>query len=96
MVIRDPKPNPCRQKTLAPKRSITNMVLMGMGEPLLNYENTVKAIELMTYPDAFKFSSRRVTLSTAGLSPTGTPHNGKSPFRLAISLNATRKRPEVA
>ena len=57
------------RETLTDKISITNIVLMGMGEPLANYRNTIKAIELMTHPDAFKFSSRRVTLSTVGLLP---------------------------
>ena len=57
------------QRMLPENTSITNIVLMGMGEPLANYENTLKAIELMAYPDAFKFSSRRITLSTVGLLP---------------------------
>jgi 23S rRNA (adenine2503-C2)-methyltransferase len=63
---------------------------MGMGEPLANNENTLKAIELMTHPEAFKFSSRRVTLSTVGLVP-GLEQlaKEKTRFRLAISLNAS-------
>ena len=78
------------RKSLPQKRSITNIVLMGMGEPLLNYENTIKAIELMTHPDAFKFSARRVTLSTAGLLPQlEALAEQKMSFRLAISLNAS-------
>jgi 23S rRNA (adenine2503-C2)-methyltransferase len=78
------------QKSLEDGQSITNIVLMGMGEPLANYENTLKAIQLMTHPDAFKFSSRRVTLSTVGLLPE-LEHlsKGQVPFRLAVSLNAT-------
>ena len=69
--------------------SITNIVLMGMGEPLANYRNTVNAIGLMTNPEAFKFSSRRVTLSTAGLIPEiEALAKEKISFRLAISLNA--------
>lgn len=78
------------RKTLPEKTSITNIVLMGMGEPLANYENTLKAIELMTHPDAFKFSSRRITLSTVGLLPELEKlAREKVQFRLAISLNAT-------
>ncbi len=70
--------------------SITNIVLMGMGEPLANYENTLKAIGLMTYPEAFKFSSRRVTLSTVGLLPQLEQlSKEKVRFRLAVSLNAS-------
>jgi 23S rRNA (adenine2503-C2)-methyltransferase len=72
------------------KSSITNIVLMGMGEPLANYENTLKAIELMAHPDAFKFSSRRITLSTVGLLPELERLSKEKPlFRLAISLNAS-------
>jgi len=78
------------RETLADRTSITNIVLMGMGEPLANYENTLKAIELMIYPDAFKFSSRRVTLSTAGLLPELEKlAKEKIHFSLAISLNAS-------
>ena len=77
-------------ETLNGKRSITNIVLMGMGEPLSNYENTMKAIKLMLHPDAFKFSSRRVTLSTVGLLPEMEKMaKERIRFRLAISLNAT-------
>jgi 23S rRNA (adenine2503-C2)-methyltransferase len=78
------------RETLDGKRSITNIVLMGMGEPLANYQNTMKAIELMLHPDAFKFSSRRVTLSTVGLLPEMEKMaKERIRFRLAISLNAT-------
>jgi len=78
------------QKSLEDGQSITNIVLMGMGEPLANYENTLKAIQLMTHSDAFKFSSRRVTLSTVGLLPElERLSKGRVPFRLAVSLNAT-------
>jgi 23S rRNA (adenine2503-C2)-methyltransferase len=78
------------RETLTDKTSITNVVLMGMGEPLANYKNTTKAIELMTNPDAFKFSSRRITLSTVGLLPELEQlAKEKISFRLAISLNAS-------
>jgi 23S rRNA (adenine2503-C2)-methyltransferase len=74
---------------LEDKTFITNIVLMGMGEPLANYKNTLKAVELMRNPDAFKFSSRRITLSTVGLLPELEElSREKTPFRLAISLNA--------
>jgi 23S rRNA (adenine2503-C2)-methyltransferase len=78
------------KETLPDQSPITNIVLMGMGEPLANYKNTLKAIELMTNPDAFKFSSKRITLSTAGLLPE-LEHLSKEKisFRLAISLNAS-------
>jgi 23S rRNA (adenine2503-C2)-methyltransferase len=78
------------KKTIPGKASITNIVLMGMGEPLANYENTLKALALMVHPDAFKFSSRTITLSTVGLLPQlGQLSNEKISFCLAISLNAT-------
>ena len=78
------------RKMLPPKTSITNIVLMGMGEPLANYTNSLKAIELMAHPDAFKFSSRRITLSTVGLLPElERLAREKISFRLAISLNAS-------
>jgi len=78
------------KKTLPENKSITNIVLMGMGEPLANYENTRRALALMVHPDAFKFSSRRITLSTVGLLPRleELSKAGIS-FCLAISLNAT-------
>jgi 23S rRNA (adenine2503-C2)-methyltransferase len=80
------------RETLNGKPSITNVVLMGMGEPLANYGNTVCAIELMTNPEAFKFSSRRVTLSTVGLVPElERLAKEKISFRLAISLNASNE-----
>lgn len=76
--------------TLPEKRSITNIVLMGMGEPLANYDPTLKAINLMHHPDAFKFSSRRITLSTVGLLPElERLAKEKISFRLAVSLNAS-------
>jgi 23S rRNA (adenine2503-C2)-methyltransferase len=78
------------KKMLPEKTSITNIVLMGMGEPLANYRNTMKATALMAHPDAFKFSSRRITLSTAGLLPELEALSKEKPsFRLAISLNAS-------
>jgi 23S rRNA (adenine2503-C2)-methyltransferase len=78
------------RKTLPEKKSITNIVLMGMGEPLANYDNTLRAIHLMHHPDAFKFSSRRITLSTVGLLPElERLAREKISFRLAISLNAS-------
>jgi 23S rRNA (adenine2503-C2)-methyltransferase len=78
------------RKMLLGEISITNIVLMGMGEPLANYRNTLKATALMAHPDAFRFSSRRITLSTIGLLPELEEMlKEKTPFRLAISLNAS-------
>ena len=77
------------RETLRENEAITNIVLMGMGEPLANDENTLRAIELMKHPDAFKFSYRRITLSTVGLIPQlEQVSKGPIHFRLAVSLNA--------
>jgi len=78
------------KETLLDRTSITNIVLMGMGEPLANYGNTLKATALMAHPEAFKFSSRKITLSTVGLLPElERLSKERPPFRLAISLNAS-------
>jgi 23S rRNA (adenine2503-C2)-methyltransferase len=78
------------RRNLPEHASVTNIVLMGMGEPLANYENTLKAISLMACPDAFKFSSRRITLSTVGLLPEiERLAKEKITFQLAVSLNAS-------
>ena len=50
-------------------RRVTNIVFMGMGEPLHNYDATVRALRLLTHPDGIGLSSRRVTVSTSGLVP---------------------------
>jgi 23S rRNA (adenine2503-C2)-methyltransferase len=70
------------------KSNIKNIVLMGMGEPLNNYENTLKALEIIFHPRGFDFSHRRVTLSSAGLIPELKRLGKESPVNLAISLNA--------
>lgn len=70
-------------------RPIHNIVFMGMGEPLHNFENVVRAIELLTHPDGMAFSPRRITVSTSGLVPKMTELGEKTGVYLAISLNAT-------
>jgi len=81
------------RESLRDGASITNVVLMGMGEPLANFENTLRAIELMAHPEAFKFSSRRITLSTAGLiSEMERLSKEKISFCLAVSLNASDEK----
>jgi len=67
---------------------ITNIVLMGMGEPLLNFDNVVAAIRLMVDDSAFGLSKRRVTLSTAGLVPAIDRLAQSCPVSLAVSLHA--------
>ncbi|MDR2861438.1 MAG: 23S rRNA (adenine(2503)-C(2))-methyltransferase RlmN [Syntrophobacterales bacterium] len=67
---------------------IQNIVLMGMGEPLDNYDNVVKAIRILTSDHALGFSSRKVTLSTCGLSPIILKLGEDVCVNIAISLNA--------
>lgn len=74
--------------TKAGKRPITNVVLMGMGEPLLNYEPIVKALNLMTDDLGFGLSKRRVTLSTSGVVPKIYDLKQDADVALAISLHA--------
>jgi 23S rRNA (adenine2503-C2)-methyltransferase len=70
------------------ERVISNVVLMGMGEPLLNFESTVSALKLMIDPDAYGLSRRRVTLSTAGIVPMIDRLREECPVALAVSLHA--------
>ena len=70
------------------QRCITNVVLMGMGEPLLNFDNVVAAMDLMMDDFAYGISKRRVTLSTAGVVPALDRLASLSEASLAISLHA--------
>lgn len=70
------------------ERVITNVVLMGMGEPLLNFDNVVKAMELMQDDYAFGISKRRVTVSTAGVVPAIDQLREAIDVSLAVSLHA--------
>lgn len=69
-------------------RIITNIVMMGMGEPLLNYDNVVSAMQLMLDDHAYGLSRRRVTLSTAGVVPAIDKLAAELPVSLAVSLHA--------
>jgi len=69
-------------------RLITNVVLMGMGEPLLNFENVLPALRLMLDDYAYGLSRRRVTLSTAGVVPMLDRLREECPVSLAVSLHA--------
>ncbi|CAG9297469.1 bifunctional tRNA (adenosine(37)-C2)-methyltransferase TrmG/ribosomal RNA large subunit methyltransferase RlmN [Celerinatantimonas diazotrophica] len=70
------------------KRPITNVVMMGMGEPLLNLNNVVPAMELMMDDLAFGLSKRRVTISTSGVVPALDMLGDRIDVALAISLHA--------
>lgn len=76
--------------TLSSTEKIRNLVFMGMGEPLLNFENVVRALEIVCSSPGLQFSHRRVTLSTAGIIPEMKKLLARKNFvKLAISLNAT-------
>ncbi|MEM8662408.1 MAG: 23S rRNA (adenine(2503)-C(2))-methyltransferase RlmN [Pseudomonadota bacterium] len=70
------------------KRVVTNVVMMGMGEPLLNFDNVVAAMDLMLDDLAYGLSKRRVTLSTSGVVPAIDKLATVSEVSLAISLHA--------
>lgn len=75
--------------TLPEGRRITNIVMMGMGEPLHNFDNVVSALRIMLDEDALNFSHRRVTVSTVGLVPKLRQLADTLPVNIAVSLNAT-------
>jgi len=72
-----------------PGRKITNVVMMGMGEPLLNFDNTITAVRIMMDDFAYGLSKRRVTVSTAGVVPAMDRLGDTLDMRLAVSLHAT-------
>jgi 23S rRNA (adenine2503-C2)-methyltransferase len=80
-----------RPRTGEPGKAIGNLVFMGMGEPLDNYDAVVRAIRILQHPLGADVSSRRITVSTAGVVP-GIDRLGREPdltVNLAVSLNAT-------
>lgn len=79
-------------------KKLTNIVFMGMGEPLLNYKNVLKAIDRITAPDGLAMSPRRITVSTAGVAKQIRQlGDDKVKFKLALSLHAAndQKRHEI-
>ena len=79
-------------------KKLTNIVFMGMGEPLLNYKNVLKAIDKITSPDGLHMSARRITVSTAGVAKMIRQlGDDKVRFNLALSLHAATdvKRNEI-
>ncbi len=69
-------------------KPLTNLVFMGMGEPLANFAQVVKAIRTIQAPWGLNFSTRRVTVSTAGLAPLIPRLGGEVRVNLTVSLNA--------
>jgi len=68
--------------------TVSNVVMMGMGEPLANFENVVTALDLMLDDNAYGLSRRRVTVSTSGLVPAMDRLRERCPVALAVSLHA--------
>ncbi len=73
-----------------PGRRLTNVVVMGMGEPLFNYDNLVRALRIALDPDGLALSRRRVTLSTSGVVPRMLDWGREMGTGLAVSLHAVR------
>jgi 23S rRNA (adenine2503-C2)-methyltransferase len=69
-------------------RAITNIVLMGMGEPLFNYDNVAKSLKIIMDPDGLAVSKRKITLSTSGVVPMIEKCGSELGVNLAISLHA--------
>jgi 23S rRNA (adenine2503-C2)-methyltransferase len=76
------------QQRLGSERKITNVVMMGMGEPLLNFDNVVAAMNLMMDDFAYGLSKRRVTLSTSGVVPAMNRLQAVADVSMAVSLHA--------
>src|SRR5215216_4757046 len=79
-------------------KKLSNIVFMGMGEPLLNYKNVLKAIDRITSPDGLGMSPKRITVSTAGVAKMIKQlGDDKVKFKLALSLHAANdnKRHEI-
>ncbi|RUM93399.1 MAG: 23S rRNA (adenine(2503)-C(2))-methyltransferase RlmN [Thermodesulfatator sp.] len=93
--FRNLDPSEIAGQALAVLRDITvakpprNIVFMGMGEPLANFENLLKAIEILTSDLGLNFSQRRITVSTCGIVPNIIELGRRSSAGLAISLHAT-------
>jgi 23S rRNA (adenine2503-C2)-methyltransferase len=71
-------------------RQLTNIVLMGMGEPLYNYENVAAALKIVMDPEGLSISRRKITLSTSGVVPMIRRCGAELAVNLAISLHAVR------
>jgi 23S rRNA (adenine2503-C2)-methyltransferase len=77
------------RRMLEEGETLTNVVFMGMGEPLLNLPAVGEAIRVLTDPKAFAMAPRRITVSTAGVLPRIGPLLEVAPIHLAVSLHAT-------
>ncbi len=76
----------------ADDRQLTNIVLMGMGEPLYNFDNVAAAVKIVMDPEGLSISRRKITLSTAGVVPMIRRCGAELAVNLAISLHAVQRR----
>jgi 23S rRNA (adenine2503-C2)-methyltransferase len=81
-------PNEARSNGMAEDRQLTNIVLMGMGEPLYNFDNIAAAMKIVMDPEGLAISRRKITLSTAGVVPMIPRCGAEIGVNLAISLHA--------
>lgn len=73
-----------------------NIVFMGMGEPFMNYDNVIKAADIMNYSFGFHISVRKITISTSGILPAIERFiDEKKPYNLALSLNDTEAEKRI-
>ena len=77
------------RRRIPPDEALTNLVFMGMGEPLLNLPNVSEAIRILVDPKGLALAPRRITVSTAGVLPQIAPLLAVAPIHLAVSLHAT-------
>ncbi len=69
---------------------VTNVVLMGMGEPFHNYDESIASLNLLNHPDGMNLGARRMTISTVGLVPEIRRYTQENhPYKLAVSLHAS-------
>lgn len=76
------------RSALSPSERLTNLVFMGMGEPLANYDNLIKSLKILMAKDGLGFSSRKITVSTCGIVPEIERLGKDITVNLAISLHA--------
>jgi 23S rRNA (adenine2503-C2)-methyltransferase len=73
-------------------KKISNIVLMGMGEPLLNYKNVIEAIGILKEEEGLRFAGRKITVSTAGITSAISKLGQDEDVKLAVSLNASNDK----
>lgn len=77
------------RRDLGDSLRISNLVFMGMGEPLVNAKNLYPSLDILLDPECFSFSRHHITVSTSGIAPEIEKFGSKTPVKLAVSLHAT-------